>query len=156
MTYPAFTSLSEVVIHLNAIGPDGNSNYTVYGLPVSSAIVQAHVDHANKYIYSLVPDLAGDLNDPRYITAELAALDIACLSVLVSAVGGSVVGATNYSLADLNVSRAGPSAYAVKTAIDGFQRSATTNLQNVASVATSAKASAAARVPRYSGPELSP
>ena len=32
MSVPAFTSISEVVSHLNATGPDTNSNYTVYGL----------------------------------------------------------------------------------------------------------------------------
>ena len=34
-SYPSFTSLSEVATHLNATGPDSNSNYLVYGLYVS-------------------------------------------------------------------------------------------------------------------------
>ena len=54
-SYPSFTSLSEVVTHLNATGPDSNSNYLVYGLTVSSNSVQDYVDHANTYIGSLVP-----------------------------------------------------------------------------------------------------
>ena len=53
MSYPVFTSLAEVITHLNATGPDNNSNYQVYGLSVSGNSVQAYVDHANTYIGSL-------------------------------------------------------------------------------------------------------
>lgn len=52
--YPAFTLLSQIAGYLNAAGPDSNGNCTVYGLSVSQATMQAHVDHANKYLYSLV------------------------------------------------------------------------------------------------------
>ena len=152
----SFTSLEEVVSHLNAAGPDGNGNYTVYGLPISIGSMQSHVDHANKYIASLSPSLADLPDDPRTPSAQLAALDIACLGILVTGVGGSIVGAFDYFLGDLRVSRAGPYAFAIKAAIDGYKASAESNLANLASVASSVTAKAAFRVPRYRGPELDP
>ena len=57
MSYQTFTTLAEVQTHLNMTGPDANSNYTVYGLTIAAASCQGHVDHANKYLSSMVPDL---------------------------------------------------------------------------------------------------
>ena len=138
MSYPTFTSLSEVITHLNATGPDSNSNFQVYGLSVSSSTVQAFVDHANKYLYSLVPNLQD--SDIRWVSAQLAALDIACLGVLVAVVGGSLVGAFDYFLGDLRVTRSSPYAAAIKTAITNYQADARANLQNVTLPVASARA----------------
>lgn len=151
MSIPAFTSLSEVVSHLNAAGPDSKSNYTVYGLTISATSLQSHVDHANKYLYSLVPGLV-DPTDSRYVSAQLAALDIACMGVLVTVVGGSLVGAYDYALADMHVSRANPFAAAIKVAIDAYRQSTIGNLLNVSTVVKSANSSR--HIPHYSGPEL--
>ena len=145
--------MTEVVSRLNATGPDNNSKYTVYGLTISAGSMQAQVDHANKYLYSLVPELV-DPTDSRYVSAELAALDIACLGVLVTVVGGSLVGAYDYALGDMHVSRAGPFASAIKVAIDAYRQSAMGNLLNVSTVVMSANSSR--HIPHYSGPELSP
>ena len=152
--YPEYTSLAEVVGYLNASGPDGNGNFTVYGLAVTADSVQAHVDHANKYLYSLVPGL--NQQDPCYVNAQLAALDIACLGVLVTSVGGSLVGAYDYFLGDMRVARAGPYASAVKAAIEGYRASAVANLANVSSVVSASEASSAGNVPRYRGGLVSP
>jgi hypothetical protein len=155
MSVPAFTSLSEVVSHLNATGPDSNSNYTVYGLTISVASAQSCVDYANKYVFSIVPSLTGPgSSDPREVSAELAALDMACLGILVTVVGGSLVGAYDYSLGDMHVSRAGPYAYAIKTAIDAYRQSVIANLGNISAVALAANSSR--YIPHYSGPELYP
>ena len=152
--YPEFTSLAEVVTYLNASGPDSNGNFTVYGLPVNADSVQAHVDQANKYVYSLAPGLTP--TDSHYVSAQLAALDIACLRILVTSVGGSLVGAYDYFLGDMRVARAGPYASAIKSAIDGYRNSVIANLANVASVISAAEASAAENVPRYRGGLISP
>ena len=155
MSVPAFTSLSEVVSHLNASGPDGSGNYSVYGLTISAAASQAQVDHANKYVFSIAPSLTGPgSSDPREVNAELAALDIACIGVLVTVVGGSLVGAYDYSLGDMHVARAGPYAYAIKTAIDAYRQSVIANLGNVSTVSLAANSTR--RIPHYSGPELYP
>jgi hypothetical protein len=153
--YPQFTTLDEVVTHLNITGPDNNDNFTVFGLTVSADTVQAHVDHANKYIYSLVPSLQ-QTTDPRWPNAELAALDLACLGVLVTSVGGAMVGAYDYFLGDMRVARAGPYTSAIKTAIAGYRASAIRNLQNVTTVAVAAEAQAAHEVPKYEGGLVSP
>jgi hypothetical protein len=138
---PAFTTLSEVVGHLNAAGPDSNGNYTVYGLPIGAASFQSQVDHANKYITSLVPSLLGPgFVDPREASAELAATDLACLGVLVTSVGGSLVGVYDYFLGDMHVARSAPYASAIKVAIDGYSKSAASNLNNLSTVAVGAKA----------------
>ena len=153
MSVPEFTSISEAVSHLNATGPDSKSNYTIYGLTISAASFQAQIDHANKYLYSIVPSLS-DLTDPRYVCAQLAALDLACLGVLVTVVGGSLIGAYDYALGDMHVQRAGPYATAIKIAIEGYRQSMIGNLVNVSSVVKLAHSSR--RIPHDSGPELSP
>ena len=138
-----------MIAHLNVQGSD--PNFTVYGLPLSSSVMQAHVDHANKYIYSLVPNL--DPSDIRYVSAQLAALDIACLGVLVTSVGGSLVGAFDYFLGDMRVAKSGPYAFAIKQAIDGYNSDAKKNLSNVTSPLATAKAALGNRVPtRFSLP----
>jgi hypothetical protein len=155
-SFQPFTSITEVVAHLGATGPDGNSNYTVYGLTIAQATVQAHVDHANKYLSSLVSTLLEGSGDARLASAELAALDIACLGILVTVVGGSLVGATDYSLADLHVNRTGPYAFAIKTAINGYSRSAAANLANLSTVGVACVAKCARYVPRYHTPNWEP
>jgi hypothetical protein len=142
---PAYITLSDVISHLNVQG--SGPNYTVYGLPLSSSAMQAHVDHANKYIYSLVPNLT-DTSDVRYLSAQLAALDIACIGILVTSVGGAMVGAYDYFLGDMRVSRSGPYASAIEKAIAGYSQSARQNITNVTLAAASAKASMARNVPR--------
>jgi hypothetical protein len=130
-TYPAFTSLEEVLGFLNATGPDNNSNYTVYGLLISAESVQSRVDHANKYVSSLVPSLLEGTVDSRLASAELAALNLACLGVLVTVVGGSLVGAYDYFLGDMRVARSSPYASAIKAAMAGFQADARANMANL-------------------------
>ena len=151
-TYPSFTSLLEVALYLNATGPDGNGNYTVYGLPISSGSVQNRVDHANKYVSSLVPTLQP--SDPRWVSAELASIDIACLGVLVTIVGGSLVGAFDYFLGDMRVARSGPYASAIKTAIENYANDAKANLQNVTSPFASANAKLSDHLPRITDSRL--
>ncbi len=153
--YPQFATLNEIVDRLNLTGPDNNGNFTVFGLSVSADSVQAQVNHANKYLYSLVPGLQ-QATDPRWSSAELAALDVACLGVLVTSVGGSLVGAYDYFLGDMRVARAGPYASAIKAAIEGYRSSAQANLANVTSTAYASEAAAAGNVPRYRGGLVSP
>src|SRR5208283_1757945 len=102
---PAFTTLSEVISHLNITGPDSNGNYTVFVLTISTSCLQSQIDHANKYIASLVPTLSPSCLDPRYPFAELAALDLSCMSILVAASGGMLLGAADYKLGDLFVTK---------------------------------------------------
>jgi hypothetical protein len=137
-SYPSFTLLSEVITHLNAAGPDSNSNYTVYGLTVSSNSVQDYVDHANTYIGSLVPSVTS--TDPRYPFAQLAALDLACMSVLVAASGGMLLGAADYKLGDLFVTKGTIGKFAFQSAVQSFQDSFTRNIVNLSTVAIGAQA----------------
>ena len=151
MSYPAFTSLAEVITHLNATGPDGNGNYAVYGLTVSSNSVQAYVDHANTYIGSLVPTVTS--TDPRYQFAQLAALDLACMSVLVAASGGMLLGAADYKLGDLFVTKGTIGKFSFQSAVQSFQESFNRNIANLSTVAIGAKARLGYGVPRYRGLE---
>ena len=146
---PAFTSLSEVVGHLNASGPDGNGNYTIFGLAVAAGCFQSQIDHANKCVASLVPSLQEGSVDPRLPSAELAATDLACLGVLVASVGGALVGAYDYFLGDMRVAGSAPYASAIKAAIEGYRQSAMSNLANVTTVAVGAKAELSHKVPHF-------
>ena len=146
---PAFTILSEVVNHLNITGPDSKGNYTVFGLTISTTCLQSQIDHANKYVASLVPTLSPGCLDPREPAAELAATDLACMGTLVASVGGALVGAYDYFLGDMRVAQNAPYASAIKAAIDGFHSSLKGNLTNVATVAVGAKADLSYRVPHF-------
>ena len=148
-TYPAFASLEEVIGFLNATGPDNNSNYLVYGLPVSSNSVQAYVDHANTYIGSLVPSLTS--TDPRYSFAQLTALDLACMSVLVAASGGMLLGAADYKLGDLFVTKGTIGKFSFQSAVQSFQDSFTRNVMNLSTVAIGAEAHLGHEVYRHRG-----
>jgi hypothetical protein len=144
-TYPAFTSLEEVISFLNATGPDGNSNYLVYGLSVSSDSVQAFVDNANTYIDSLVPSVMS--TDPRYPFAQLAALDLACMAVLVAASGGMLLGAADYKLGDLFVTKGTIGKFSFQSAVQSFQDSFKRNIMNLSTVAIGASARLGHEVP---------
>src|SRR5208283_6133800 len=144
-TYPAFTSPEEVIGFLNATGPDSNSNYLVYGLSVSSNSVQAYVDHANTYIGSLVPSVTS--TDPRYSFAQLAALDLACRGVLVAASGGMLLGAADYKLGDLFVTKGTVGKFALQEAVQSYQDSFSRNVMNLSTVAIGAQARLGHEVP---------
>jgi hypothetical protein len=144
---PAFTTFAEVVGHLNISGPDAKGNYTVFGLTVPLSLIQSQIDHANKYIYSLVPSLQEGTVDPRLPSAELAATDLACQGILVTSAGGAMVGAYDYFLGDIRVARTSPYLAAIKAAIAGYHASVITNLANVTTVVVSAVAANAYRGP---------
>jgi hypothetical protein len=148
-TYPAFTSLEEVIGFLNATGPDSNSNYLVFGLSVSSNSVQAYVDHANTYVGGLVPSLTS--TDPRYPFAQLAALNLACMSVLVAASGGMLLGAADYKLGDLFVTKGAVGKFSFQSAVQSFQDSFARNIVNLSTVAIGAEANLGHNVPRCRG-----
>ena len=148
-TYPAFTSLEEVIGFLNVTGPDGNGNYVVYGLSVSGNSVQAYVDHANTYIGSFVPGVTS--TDPRYPFAQFAALDLACIGVLVAASGGMLLGAADYKLGDLFVTKATVGKFSFQNAVQSFQESFNRNIANLSTGAVSAQARLGNEVPQYRG-----
>ena len=153
-TLPQFTTLSEVMAHLNVQGPDVSGVYTVYGLPVSQQGIQAQVDHANTYINSLVS--LSSSTDPRYPFAQLAALDMACMGVLVAASGGMLLGAADYKLGDLFVTKGTVGKFAFQSAVQSFQDSFTRNVMNLSTVAIGVEARAAYEVPHYRGGLISP
>jgi hypothetical protein len=49
-----YISVGDVQAQLNASFDSGSLVYTVFGLPVSQASFQAHVDFANLYVNSIV------------------------------------------------------------------------------------------------------
>ena len=146
---PQFTSISAVMAQLNVQGPDNTGNYTVYGLPVSQQGIQAQVYHANTYINSLVSNLPS--TDPRYPFAQLAALDLACMSVLVATSGGMLLGAADYKLGDLFVTKGTVGKFSFQSAVQSFQDSFNRNIVNLSTVAIGAQARLGYEVPHCSG-----
>jgi hypothetical protein len=146
----AYIAIADVQAQLNASGPDANNNYTVYGLTIAQATIQAHVDFANNYINAI---LGTDLltSDPKYPIAKIACLDLACVRVLVVSSGGSLVGAYDYFLGDLRVTRAGPYASALQRTIDGLKEDLVKQIVNLAPVIQTADATEAGNVPTYRG-----
>jgi len=143
--FSILTSVAEVVAHLNCSDLDTSGNYVVFGLPVSQTALQAHVVYANKYVFSYVPDLVP--SDPRWVNAELAALNIACLRTLVAASGGMLLGAFDYRLGDLFITKGSVAKAAFEDAVKVFKVEAVTILMNFATVAKSVNS--ARQIPSY-------
>jgi hypothetical protein len=111
--------------------------------------LQTQVDHANKYIASLVPSLTGPGSiDPREPIAELAALDMACMGILVTASGGMLLGAADYKLGDLFVTKATVGKFEYQSTIESYRDSFTQNITNLSTVALGTKAVLGYMVPR--------
>lgn len=150
-----YVTITDVQSHLNASFDSPSSIYTVFGLPVSQASFQAHVDHANLYVYAMVGlDLAA--NDQRYNWAKMAALELACLRVLVAASGGMLLGAFDYRLGDLYITKASISRLAFEGAVKGFQDDLLRMLTNFATPVVTAEASGKDDVPTYRGGLINP
>lgn len=147
-----FVSISEVASHLNASGLDASGNYTVFGLAVSQASFQAHVDYANLYVNSLGQDLSED--DERYNWAKTVALNLACLRVLVAASGGLLLSAFDYRLGDLFITKSSAGRLAFETAVQAFRDDLLRVMTNLTSPAESFDSTR--WVPRYRGPSLDP
>jgi len=150
-----YVTAAEVAAALNAPYDSVNHVYTVYGLTISETSFQAHVDFANTYINSLINrDLTED--DQCFKIAKMAALDLACIRILVVSAGGALIGAFDYFLGDLRVSRAGPYSEAIERAIKGFQENLARQLTNLVSSALAAESLAKNEVPTYKGELINP
>ncbi|MEM1551326.1 MAG: hypothetical protein QXH03_01485 [Candidatus Bathyarchaeia archaeon] len=150
-----YVTASDVQNALNASYDSANHVYTVYGLTIAEASLQAHVDFANTYINAL---LGRDLTteDPLYNVAKMAALDLACIRILVVSSGGAMIGAFDYFLGDLRVARAGPYAEAIERTIKGFTEDFHRQMTNLVKSAVAAEAAAKEEVPKYRGGLVSP
>jgi len=150
-----YITVANVQAQLNASGPDADNNYTVFGLPVSQASFQAHVDFANLYINSIIgADLTSD--NPRYSWARMAAFNLASLRVLVAASGGMLLGAFDYRLGDLYITKASITRVAFEGAAQSFRNDLLRVMVNFSSPVKTAEASAADEVPQYRGGLINP
>lgn len=152
---PGYVQVSDVVNALGATFDATNNVYTVYGLTIQAASVQAHTDYANAYVISLLGGSIGS-TDPRYVHAVIAAVDIACIRVLVASLGGALVGAYDYFLGDLRVSRAGPYKEAITASLQGFKDDLAKQIVNFTSAVMTATAAAAQDVSTYRGGLINP
>jgi hypothetical protein len=151
----AYITTSDVQEHLNATYDAVKDVYTVYGLNIAGASFLTHVTFANNYVVSLLGTIITS-DDRRYETAWMAALDVACIRILVVSMGGSLVGAYDYFLGDLRVSRAGPYATAMKQSIVGFREDLAKQIINLTSPVMTQEAAAAGEVPTYKGGLINP
>jgi hypothetical protein len=150
-----YVTVADIQAHLNASYDAGSLTYTVFGLSVSEASFLAHVDFANLYVNSIVGfDL--QTSDPRYNWARLAALNLACLRVLVAASGGMLLGSYDYQLGDLVVTRAPTERTAFENAINSCKDDLLRMLMNFATPVIAAEASAKDEVPTYRGGLVNP
>lgn len=150
-----YVAAADIQAQLNATYDSGSLTYTVFGLSVSQASFLAHVDFANLYVNSIVgQDL--QTTDPRYNWAKMAALGLACLRVLVAATGGMLLGAFEYRLGDLMVSREPAERTALQNAVAGFKDDLVRMLMNFSTPVIAAEASAKDEVPTYRGGLVNP
>jgi hypothetical protein len=150
-----YVTVADVQSQLNASYDAVNKVYTVYGISITEASFQAHVDFANMYMNAVV---GADLTttDYRYMFAVMAAKDLAALRILVVSSGGALIGAFDYFLGDLRVARSGPYAAAIERAIAGFREDLAKQMLNLVAPVKAAEASAAGDVPTYQGGLVGP
>ena len=150
-----YVSYTDIQSHLNASFDAVSLTYTVFGLPVAQASFQAHVDYANLYVNSIVgQDLV--VTDPRYNFAKMSAINLACLRVLVAASGGMLLGAFDYRLGDLYITKASIGRLAFEGAVQGFRNDLLRVLVNFTMPVVAAEASAKDEVPVYRGGLINP
>jgi hypothetical protein len=150
-----YVSYTDIQSQLNASYDSASLTYTVFGLPVSQASFLAHVDFANLYVNSIVgQDL--QTTDPRYNWAKMAALNLASLRILVAASGGMLLGAFDYRLGDLFITKATIGRVAFQNAAQGFKDDLVRMLMNFATPVVAAEASAKDEVPTYRGGLINP
>jgi hypothetical protein len=150
-----YVTISDIQSHLNASFDASGLSYTVFGLPVAQASFQAHVDYANLYANSIVgQDLL--VTDPQYNWAKMAAINLASLRILVAASGGMLLGAFDYRLGDLYITKASIGRLAFEGAVQGFQNDLLRVLVNFALPVKAAEASAKDEVPTYRGGLINP
>lgn len=147
--------IADVAAQLNAAYDATNEAYTVYGLNIAAATFLAHTDYANIYVNALL-GTSLSASDPKYPIARLAALDLACIRILVVSMGGSLVGAYDYFLGDLRVARAGPYKEAITVTLQGFRDDLSRQLVNLTPVAVSFDVRSRGEVPQYRGGLVSP
>jgi hypothetical protein len=151
----AYITVSDIQSQLNASYDAGSSVYTVFGLRVTQASFQAQVDFANLYANSIA---GSDLleTDQRYSWAKMASTNLACLRVLVAASGGMLLGAFDYRLGDLYITKASIGRLAFESAVQGFRNDLLRTLINFATPVMAAEASAKSDVPTYRGSLINP
>jgi hypothetical protein len=86
----------------------------------------------------------------------MAALDLACMRILVVSSGGALVGVFDYFLGDLRVARAGPYAEAIQRTIDGLKEDFARQIVNLSTAVKVKTAQAAEDVPTYKGGLVTP
>jgi hypothetical protein len=150
-----YVTVADVQNALNANLDAASQTYTVFGLPVSQTSFQAHVDYANLYVNAIVgADLT--INDQRYNWAKMAAFNLASLRILVAASGGMLLGAFDYRLGDLYITKASIGRLAFEGAVTGFRNDLLRVLMNFATPVKAAEATAKEEVPTYKGGLISP
>ena len=150
-----YATVSDIQAHLNATFDSAALTYTVFGLPVSQAAFQAHVDYANLYVNSIVgQDLLA--TDSRYNWAKMTAFNLASLRILVAASGGMLLGAFDYRLGDLYITKASIGRLAFEGAVQGFRNDLLRVLVNFALPVKAVEASAKDEVPTYRGGLINP
>jgi hypothetical protein len=147
--------IADVQAHLNANYDSTAKTYSVYGLTIADTVMQAQVTFANNYLLSILASTIGP-TDYRYNPAYNAAVDLACIRVLVISMGGSLVGAFDYFLGDLRVARHTPYATAIKETLQGFKDDLSRQLVNLTPIAVTFDNQAAGDVPTYRGGLASP
>lgn len=150
-----YATVSDIQAQLNATFDSAALTYTVFGLPVSQAAFQAHVDYANLHVNSIVGrDLLA--TDSRYNWAKMTAFNLASLRILVAASGGMLLGAFDYRLGDLYITKASIGRLAFEGAVQGFRNDLLRVLVNFAMPVKAAEASAKDEVPSYRGGLINP
>ncbi len=99
----SFITTADVLAALNAETITADT-YRIYGEIVQKTMIDAHVDYANNYVKIYAGDITPDSS--KWIPARLAALNLAMIRVVVTALSIVLYDNVNYQVGEMQVTTA--------------------------------------------------
>jgi hypothetical protein len=101
---PTFITSSDVIMALNAEEVIPNVEYRIYGEVVKKTMIDKHTEYANDFVTIYTGDI--DATSEKWIPAKLAALNLAMIRVVVTALGIVLYDNVNYQVGEIQVTTA--------------------------------------------------
>jgi hypothetical protein len=101
---PTFITSSDVIAALNAEEVTPNVKYRIYGEIVKKTMIDKHVEYANDFVTIYSGEI--DATSEKWIPAKLAALNLAMIRVVVTALGIVLYDNVNYQIGEMQVTTA--------------------------------------------------
>jgi hypothetical protein len=101
---PTFITSNDVILALNAEEITPNTVYRIYSEEVKKTMIDKQVEYANDFITIYTGDI--DATSEKWIPAKLAALNLAMIRTVVTALGIVLYDNINYQVGEIQVTTA--------------------------------------------------